>query len=198
MARAVCAEISSAQTARQFSFGLCKAGMYGEKDIVVIGASYGGIEALKMLVSGLPEGFPASVLIVQHTSPTAPGVLPHILMKAGPLPASLPADFTPLKPGHIYVAPPDYHLLLEPGIVRLTRDPKENHVRPAVDALFRSAAHSYGPRIVGVVLTGWLYDGTAGLQAVKDRGGLAIVQDPLEAIASSMPQSALRHVAVDP
>jgi two-component system chemotaxis response regulator CheB len=167
------------------------------KDIIVIGASHGGIEAMKELVSGLPEGFHASVLLVQHSSSTAPGVLPRILMKAGPLPASFPADFEPLDLGHIYVAPPDYHMILERGLVRLTRDPKENHVRPAIDPLFRSAAFAYGPRVVGVVLTGLLNDGTAGLWAVKDRGGTAIVQDPEEAIAPSMPQSALQNVEVD-
>ena len=167
------------------------------KDIVVIGASYGGIEALKVLVSGLPEGFHASVFLVQHRRSTAPGLLPLILMKAGPLPASFPADFEPIERGHIYVAPPDYHMMLERGLVRLTRDPKENHVRPAIDALFRSAAYAYGPRVVGVVLTGLLNDGTAGLWVVKDRGGTAIVQDPKGAIAPSMPQSALQNVAVD-
>ncbi|HKQ74713.1 MAG TPA: chemotaxis protein CheB [Blastocatellia bacterium] len=167
------------------------------KDIIVIGASHGGIEAMKEFVSGLPEGFHASVLLVQHSSSTAPGMLPRILMKAGPLPASFPADFEPLDPGHIYVAPPDYHMILERGLVRLTRGPKENHVRPAIDPLFRSAAYAYGPRVVGVVLTGLLNDGTAGLWAVKDRGGTAIVQDPEEAIAPSMPQSALQNVEVD-
>jgi two-component system, chemotaxis family, protein-glutamate methylesterase/glutaminase len=167
------------------------------KDIVVIGASYGGIEALKVLVSGLPEGFHASVFLVQHRRSTAPGLLPLILMKAGPLPASFPADFEPIERGHIYVAPPDCHMMLERGLVRLTHDPKEKHVRPAIDALFRSAAYAYGPRVVGVVLTGLLNDGTAGLWAVKDRGGTAIVQDPKGAIAPSMPQSALQNVAVD-
>ncbi len=167
------------------------------KDIIVIGASYGGIDALRVIVSGLPAGFPASVLLVQHCGPTAPCILRQILMDAELLPASVPADFDLLRPGHIYVAPPDYHLLLEPGLVRVTRGPKENRFRPAINVLFRSAAHAYGSRIVGVVLTGYLYDGTAGLQAVKDRGGIAIVQDPVEAIASSMPYSVLQNVDVD-
>jgi two-component system chemotaxis response regulator CheB len=118
-------------------------------------------------------------------------------MNAGPLPASFPADFERLDLGHIYVAPPDYHMILERGLVRLTRAPKENHVRPAIDPLFRSAAYAYGPRVVGVILTGLLNDGTAGLWAVKDCGGTAIVQDPEEAIAPSMPQSALQNVEVD-
>ena len=167
------------------------------KDIIVIGASFGGVEALKMLVSGLPKGFHASVFLVQHRTSHAPSLLPEILMKAGPLPASSPADFEPIEQGHIYVAPPGYHMILERGLVRLMRGPKESRARPAIDALFRSAAYAYGLRVVGVVLTWLLKDGTAGLWAVKDRGGTAIVQDPEEAIAPSMPQSALQNVAVD-
>jgi two-component system, chemotaxis family, protein-glutamate methylesterase/glutaminase len=176
---------------------LLKVAGMANKDIIVIGASYGGIEAMKTLVRGLPEALPAAVFFVQHTSPDAPGVLPQILTKAGPLPASFPADSEPFQPGHIYVAPPDHHLLLERGLVRLTRGPKENRSRPAVDVLFRSAAYAYGPRVVGVVLTGLLDDGTAGLWAVKDRGGTCVVQDPLDAVAHSMPESALRNVEVD-
>ncbi|HKX29833.1 MAG TPA: chemotaxis protein CheB [Blastocatellia bacterium] len=167
------------------------------KNIIVIGASYGGIQAIKTLVSGLPKELPASILVVQHNSTRSPGVLPEIFMKAGPLPASYPAKSERLRPGQIYVAPPDYHMLLEQGTIRLTRGPKENRFRPAIDALFRSAAYAYGSRVVGVVLTGLLDDGTAGLWAVKDRGGTTIVQDPREAAAPSMPQSALEHVAVD-
>lgn len=167
------------------------------KDIIVIGGSFGGVEALKVLVSGLPKGFQASVFLVQHRTSDAPHLLPEILMRSGPLPASFPADFEPIERGHIYVAPPDYHMMLERGLVRLIRGPKENSVRPAIDALFRSAAYAYGPRVVGVVLTGLLKDGTAGLWAVKDHGGTAIVQDPKEAIAPSMPQSALQNVTVD-
>jgi two-component system, chemotaxis family, protein-glutamate methylesterase/glutaminase len=167
------------------------------KNIIVIGASYGGIDAMKALVGGLPESFPASVLLVQHLSPTTPSMLPQILTEAGPLAVSVPTDFEQLKSGHIYVAPPDQHLLLEQGYVRLTRGPKENRFRPSIDALFRSAAYAYGPRVVGVILTGMLDDGTAGLWAVKDRGGTTIVQDPKEAVAPSMPQSAMQYVEVD-
>jgi two-component system, chemotaxis family, protein-glutamate methylesterase/glutaminase len=167
------------------------------KNIIVIGTSYGGVEAMKTLVGGLPEKFPATVLLVLHMSPRVPSLLPKLLSDAGPLPASFPTDVEPLKPGHIYVAPPDHHLLLEQDHVRLTRGPKENRFRPSIDALFRSAAYAYGPRVVGVVLTGYLDDGTAGLWAVKDRGGTAIVQDPNEAVAPSMPQSAMQNVKVD-
>jgi two-component system, chemotaxis family, protein-glutamate methylesterase/glutaminase len=167
------------------------------KNIIVIGASYGGVEAMKELVGGLPERLPATILLVQHLGPTVPSVLPTVLAKAGPLPASFPVDFEPLKLGHIYVAPPDHHLLLEQDHVRLTRGPKENRFRPSVDTLFRSAAYAYGPRVVGVVLSGMLDDGAAGLWVVKDRGGTAIVQDPEEAAAPSMPQSAMQYTEVD-
>jgi len=166
-------------------------------DLIVVGASAGGVEALKTLVGGLPVDLPAAVLIVLHLAADGPSFLPEILSLAGPLPASHPLDGEAITPGHIFVALPDHHLPVEPGHVRVTRGPKENRVRPAIDALFRSAAYAYGPRVIGVVLTGLLDDGTAGLWAVKDRGGLAVVQDPLEAFAPSMPNSALRQVAID-
>jgi two-component system, chemotaxis family, protein-glutamate methylesterase/glutaminase len=167
------------------------------KDIIVVGASAGGIEALRTIAGGLPKDLPASVFVVLHTSPESPGVLAHILARAGALPASSAVDGERIQPGRIYVAPPDRHLVIEPNRVRLTRGPKENRFRPAVDPLFRSAAQVYGPRVVGVVLTGNLDDGTAGLWAVKRLGGTAIVQDPEEALAPSMPRSALRQVRVD-
>ena len=165
--------------------------------IVVIGASAGGIETLRMLVSGLPANFPAAICIVLHTSPQSPGVLPGILARAGHLPAVNARDTEPLRPGHIYVAPPDHHLVLEPGRVRVTKGPRENRFRPAIDPLFRSAAQVYGPAGIGVVLTGNLDDGTAGLWAIKRLGGTAIVQDPDDALFPSMPLSAVNHVEVD-
>jgi two-component system chemotaxis response regulator CheB len=168
------------------------------KDIIVIGASAGGIEALKVLAAGLPRDFSASVLIVLHIAPYGLGILPEILERAGSLPASNARDWEQIMPGHIYVAPPDYHLLVEQsGYMRLTQGPKENRFRPAVDPLFRSAAYAFGPRVVGVVMTGWLDDGTAGLYAIKERGGTAVVQHPDDALAPSMPLSAMKHVEVD-
>ena len=167
------------------------------RNIIVVGASVGGIEALKTLVGGLPKEFPASIFVVLHTSPEAPAILADILDRAGQLPATNASDRERIQPGRIYVAPPDHHLIIEPNRVRLTRGPKENRFRPAVDPLFRSAAQVYGPRVIGVVLTGYLDDGTAGLWAVKRLGGMAIVQDPLEALAPSMPASAMRQVKVD-
>jgi two-component system chemotaxis response regulator CheB len=133
------------------------------RDIIVIGASVGGIEALRAIAGGLPKDLPAAVFVVLHTSPEAPGILADILDRAGALPASFAADGERLLPGRIYVAPPDKHLVVEPNRVRLTRGPKENRFRPAVDPLFRSAAQVYGPRVIGVILTGYLDDGTAGL-----------------------------------
>jgi two-component system chemotaxis response regulator CheB len=167
------------------------------RDIVVVGTSAGGVEALRALVGGLPADFPGSVFIVMHTAPDSPGVLAQILDRAGKLPAANASNRERIRPGRVYVAPPDMHMLLEPGVVRLTRGPKENRFRPAVDPLFRSAAAVYGPRVVGVILTGGLDDGTSGLWAVKRLGGVAVVQDPEEAFMPSMPQSALGQVEVD-
>jgi two-component system, chemotaxis family, protein-glutamate methylesterase/glutaminase len=167
------------------------------KHIVVIGASAGGIETLRELVGTLPADFPAPICVVLHTSPLSPGVLDAILTRAGHLPATNARDRETLRAGHIYVAPPDCHLLVEPGLVRATKGPRENRFRPAIDPLFRSAAQVYGPFAIGVILTGNLDDGTAGLWAIKQLGGTAIVQSPEDALFPSMPQSALDHVRVD-
>lgn len=166
-------------------------------DIIVVGASAGGVEALTTLVRELPADLPAAVFIVLHIPAQSPSVLPSILNRAGPLISAHPADNTRIEHGRIYVAPPDHHLLVEEGRVRIVRGPKENRHRPAVDPLFRSAARVYGPRVVGVILTGSLDDGTAGLQAIKTRGGIAVAQDPEEALYPSMPRSAVENVAVD-
>ncbi len=166
-------------------------------DIIVIGASAGGMEALKKLVAKLPSNFPGTLFIVWHISPEYPSVLPQILARACPLPVAHATDREAIQPGRIYVAPPDYHLIVEPGHIRITRGPKENRFRPSVDVLFRSAALAYGSRVIGVVLTGALDDGAAGLYAVKERGGKAVVQDPFEALYSSMPIQAMKAVAVD-
>jgi two-component system chemotaxis response regulator CheB len=167
------------------------------RDIVVVGASAGGIQALLAMVQGLPADFPGAVFVVVHTTPTGPSVLPRLLTRAGPIPARHPENGEPIVAGQIYVAPPDQHLLVHPGFVELTHGPRENHSRPAVDPLFRSASRAYGPRVTGVVLSGALGDGTAGLLSIKARGGLAIVQDPADAIVDGMPRSALRLVQAD-
>jgi two-component system, chemotaxis family, protein-glutamate methylesterase/glutaminase len=166
-------------------------------DIIVVGASAGGMEALTLLAQRLPAHLPAAVFVVWHLSPQALGILPRELQKAGPLPAANAIDGEEIQCGRIYVAPPDRHLTLEPGRVRVTHGPKENGFRPAVDPLFPSAALAYGSRVVGVILSGSLDDGTAGLSAVKVRGGVAVVQDPDEAQFRSMPDSALNQVKID-
>lgn len=167
------------------------------RDIVVLGASVGGVEALSQVVAGLPEDFPGSIFVVLHMPADATSHLPRILERAGKLPAEAAEDGARIRPGRIYVAPPDHHLLVKNGSMAVVRGPRENRHRPAVDPLFRSAARAYGPRVVGVVLTGSLDDGTAGMIAVKVRGGIAVVQDPAEAFSSGMPRSVLRYLEVD-
>ena len=167
------------------------------RHLVVVGTSAGGIEALRELVSTLPIDFPAAIAIVLHTSPQSPGIIHDILQRAGRLPAISPTDGQRLERGSVYVAPPDFHLLVEPGRVRIAKGPRENRFRPAIDPLFRSAAQVFGPNTIGVILTGNLDDGSAGLWTVKQMGGTAIVQDPEDALFPSMPQSALDLVKVD-
>lgn len=166
-------------------------------DVIVVGASAGGVEALTRLVSSFPADLPAAIFLVLHIPAQSPSHLPHILNRAGLLRALHPADEEAIQHGRIYVAPPDHHLLVEEGIVRIVRGPKEKRHRPAIDPLFRSAARSYGSRVAGVILTGSLDDGTAGLLAIKRRGGVAIVQDPHDTLFSSMSLSAIAHVEVD-
>lgn len=165
--------------------------------VVVMGASAGGVRALEEAVSRLPPDFPAAVLVVLHMAPTQRSLLHEILQRAGPLPAAPARDGEPLSPGRIWVAVPDHHLSLDGNRVRVVRGPKENHYRPAVDVLFRAAAYHYGPQAIGVILSGSLSDGSAGLYAMKRVGGIAIVQDPADAAVSSMPLSALRRADVD-
>lgn len=166
-------------------------------ELVVIGASAGGIQALLQIVRELPVDFPAAICVVVHTAPYAVSRLAQILDRAGALPALNVEGTVRLRPGRIYVAPPNYHLLVRPGYAELSRGPRENHARPAIDPLFRTAARAYGSRVIGVILSGALYDGAMGLLAVKSRGGVAIVQDPGEAMVDSMPRSALRYVEAD-
>ncbi|HEY2064648.1 MAG TPA: chemotaxis protein CheB [Gemmatimonadaceae bacterium] len=168
-----------------------------KRDIIVIGASAGGVEALTRLASELPSDLAAAVFVTLHFPRSSPSVLPRILGRAGPLPALHPVDGMPIRHGHIYVALPDFHLLVRPDVVRLVRGPTENGNRPAIDPMFRSAAVAYGPRVIGVVLTGNLDDGTGGLLAVRRRGGIGVAQDPVDAMFPSMPSSAIDHGAVD-
>lgn len=167
------------------------------QDIVVIGASAGGIEALTGLVSRLDPKMKASIFIVVHLPPTATSVLPQILTRRGPIKAVHPVDGQRIESGMIYVAPPDCHLMLSRKGIRLVRGPREHGVRPAVDPLFRSAALAFGERVIGIVLSGNLDDGTAGLEAIKTGGGRTIVQDPAEALYAGMIDSALRNSVAD-
>ncbi|HEU4625485.1 MAG TPA: chemotaxis protein CheB [Steroidobacteraceae bacterium] len=167
------------------------------RDIIVIGTSLGGVEALPRLVAALPANLQAAVLVVMHLAPHAHSFLADRLDQVGPLRAAAAIDGEKLEHGRIYVPVVDHHLMIEGDRVRLTRGPRESHARPSVDVLFRSAAYFCGPRVVGVVLTGMLDDGTSGLWSIKDRGGVAIVQSPDEAPEPGMPRSALRHVEVD-
>lgn len=167
------------------------------RDIIVIGASAGGVEALQRLVRALPADLPATVLIVLHRPSDRDGLLPQILRYGSRLPVTHARDGQTLQPGRILVAPPDRHLVIEGGVARLVRGPKENYSRPAIDPLFRTAAQEFGPRVVGVILSGTLFDGTAGLFVVKRRGGVALVQDPEEAAYPGMPESAIANVEID-
>jgi two-component system chemotaxis response regulator CheB len=166
-------------------------------DVVVVGASAGGVEALTELVARLPQELPAAVFVVLHMSPSAYSVLPEILARAGALPASAAVHGERFEPGHIYVCPPDHHMRLSDGHIGLSRGPRENGHRPAVDPLFRSAARALDGRAIGVILSGTLDDGTAGLRFLKARGGTALVQDPSDASYPGMPVSAINSVAVD-
>jgi len=164
------------------------------RDIVLIGASAGGLESMQELVAALPAELRASLLVVLHTSKHAGSVVPEILNRKGKFRAIHPEDGARIEPGQIYVAPPDFHMIVEDGHLRVIQGPRENRHRPAIDPLFRSAAAAYGPRVAGVILSGLLDDGTAGLMVVRAAGGEAIVQDPDTALFSSMPRSALRQV----
>jgi two-component system chemotaxis response regulator CheB len=167
------------------------------RDIVVIGASAGGVEALRALCGGLPSELPAAVFIVWHISPHGLGMLPRMLQPVSQMPVANALDGQPIMPGTITVAPPDHHMLLENDRVRLAQGPRENRFRPAVDPLFRSAAFYCGRRAIGVVLAGSLDDGTSGLWAIKDHGGVAVAQDPTDTLFPDMPTNAIRNVAVD-
>jgi two-component system chemotaxis response regulator CheB len=171
-------------------------------DAIVIGASAGGVEAVLALAGGVPAGLPAAVFVVIHMSPTAPGFLPGLVDRAGPLPAGYAEDGAEVLPGRIYLASVDHHLLIERDgarrrRMRVWRGPKENGFRPAIDPLFRSAARAYGARAVGVILSGYLDDGTLGLMLIKRRGGVAVVMDPRPAACPDLPRSAVRNVDVD-
>lgn len=163
--------------------------------VIVIGGSAGSLTPIKRILSALPTEIAAAVFVVMHIGTDSR--LPEVLRRSTPLPVSYPADGESFVAGRVYVALPDYHMMLDPDRVLVRRGPLENRVRPSVDALFRSAAYLHGERVAGVMLSGCLHDGSAGLWAIKHRGGLAIAQRPDDAEFSSMPESAIEHVQVD-
>jgi two-component system, chemotaxis family, protein-glutamate methylesterase/glutaminase len=169
-----------------------------KRDIFVIGASMGGIEVIKTILSMLPWDFTASIFVVVHTTEYSPGLLPQVLNRSSKVPVLYAVHDAPILPSRVYVAPGGQrHMLLDRGRIKLQVGPRENHHRPSIDVLFRSAAQVYGSEVVGVVLTGNLDDGSAGLAEIKVRRGLAIVQDPKEAMAPSMPLNAIENTDVD-
>ena len=169
----------------------------GRRDLVVIGASAGGVEVLTRVVKDLPSDLPAAICIVLHVAPGSPSLLAHILSRAGTLPCRPARDGERLREGVILVAPPDHHLAIEDSQVRLSVGPRENGHRPSIDVMFRSAAQALDSRVVGVVLSGTLDDGAAGLAVIKANGGGTIVQDPRDAMHAGMPTSAIANVTVD-
>ncbi|HEX6700593.1 MAG TPA: chemotaxis protein CheB [Gaiellaceae bacterium] len=172
-------------------------GQGNQRAVIVIGASAGGVEALRTVAAGLPPELEAAVFVVLHLAAGGTSVLPEILERAGDLPAIHPDDGEEIENGCIYVAPPDHHLLVEDGNARIVRGPRENGHRPAIDTLFRSAARVYGPRAVGVILSGVLDDGAAGLAAVKAAGGHTVVQSPSDALYDGMPLAAIEGTQPD-
>lgn len=165
--------------------------------IIVIGASAGGVDALKTLFSTLPQNLSAAIFVVIHRPPRAPSLLAEILQRRASLRINDAVDGESIQQGRVYLAPPDRHIVIEQGHLHLSAGPKENRSRPAINPLFRSAALTYGSRLVGIILTGALDDGTLGLWEIKRRGGIAIVQEPDQAQHRQMPDSAIENVAVD-
>jgi two-component system chemotaxis response regulator CheB len=167
------------------------------RDIVVIGGSAGSTAPLKAILGALPAGFDAAIFIVIHIPSRSLGMLATVTSAATNLPVHTAADGLRFERGNIYLAAPDHHLIIANGHIHLGKGPRENMVRPAIDALFRSAAVAGGPRVVGVLLSGLLNDGASGLHAIKRCGGVVLVQEPSDAVADEMPRSAMGAVEVD-
>jgi two-component system, chemotaxis family, protein-glutamate methylesterase/glutaminase len=171
--------------------------MAASRNIIVIGGSAGAVEAVLGLVRGFPPDLQATIFVVIHTSPSGNGELAALMDRAGHLGCSLAVDGKEFAPGKIYLAVPDHHLIVQDGRMRVVRGPRENRHRPAIDPLFKSAAVSHGPQVIGVILSGTLDDGSAGLSLVKKLGGKAVVQHPGDALFPAMPLNAMNAVEVD-
>lgn len=167
------------------------------RDIIVIGGSSGATAPLKTILGALPRDLPAAVFVVMHIPARSIGMLQTVAAASGQMPVYAATDGMPIASGNIYLAVPDRHLILTQGHMRLGRGPRENMARPAIDPLFRSAAAAYGPRVIGVILSGLLSDGASGLEAIKRCGGIAVVQDPADAIANEMPLAATMATTID-
>jgi two-component system chemotaxis response regulator CheB len=163
-------------------------------DLVVVGSSWGGLRALSVILEGLPKGFPVPLAIAQHRGTESSEVLVRLLQQHSPLTVVEASDKDPLASGHVYVAPPDYHLLVEPASFALSTEGEVRHSRPSIDVLFESASDTYAERLVGVILTGANEDGAAGLRRVRNSGGVAVVQDPATADRPEMPEAAIAAV----
>jgi two-component system, chemotaxis family, protein-glutamate methylesterase/glutaminase len=166
-------------------------------ELVVVGTSLGGVSALEIVLSGLPDHFPLAIAVVQHRGADPNDILSLVLQMHSALPVVEPDDKEPIEAGRVYIAPADYHLLVDRGSFALSTEPKVCHARPSIDVLFESAADSYGSDLIGVILTGANADGSRGLSRVKQRGGFTIVQSPATAESAVMPEAAIAAVAVD-
>lgn len=167
-------------------------------DLVVVGSSWGGLQALGRLLADLPHDFEPAVVIAQHRHPDShPGTLQLLLQRETERPVLEAEDKLAIEPRHVYVAPPDYHLLVERGSFALSVDDRVRHARPSIDVLFESAAYAYGDRVVGIILTGANDDGAMGLARIKELGGVAVVQDPAAAAKRQMPDAAIASTAAD-
>lgn len=166
-------------------------------NIVVIGSSAGGVTALEELIASLPADFTKPIFIVQHFAAETFNYLPETLNRLGKRNAMYPANGTSIKPGNIYIAPPDYHMLIEGNQILVKKGPKENRSRPSIDVLFRSAAYTFGHSVIGIILTGRRDDGSSGMWSIKRMGGITVVQDPLDALHPGMPANILQYVDVD-
>ena len=174
-----------------------RSGIELRRDVILIGASAGGVEAISKVLAGLPKDFNAAIAITLHRGASHASLLTEVLGARSKLEVVQARNAEPFSQGRVYLAPPDHHLTFSGGFIELDHGPREQHARPSVDVMFRSGARDFGARVIGVILTGNLIDGVAGLSAIKRHGGLSLAQEPAEAVAPSMPLNALVYDGVD-